>query len=231
MPKSSAKESACSRNNYRQAADYQQAAWGEVLGPIWQRAVLWREAPYLMHTELHPTLLWERPSAPWLPSLREAQLCQREGNCPRCARLCPGSPRGKAGWLSLVWGVSGLSLLHQVGISAQISTGGRMHLLSIFLVESHSFSIISSMIDLFFFLFLTSPWLLFYCWLKLYCKTCSAKCRLTIKRQDVVGIIPNCYSLGGLSVRGTWTISLPWWMQLLVESAEKSTFWSLFCCW
>lgn len=38
MPESSAKESACSRNNYRQAADYQQAARGEMLGPIWQRS-------------------------------------------------------------------------------------------------------------------------------------------------------------------------------------------------
>ena len=63
---------------------------------------------------------------------------------------------GKAAWLSLEL-KSFWPLLHQVGISAQISTRGWMHILSVFLVEFHSFSIISFMIDLIFFLFLPIP--------------------------------------------------------------------------
>lgn len=116
MPKSSAKESACSRNNYRQAADYQQAARGEVLGPIWQRSSVSdaRKAAPSINTMSGQVLYG-------CPGCRKPDV-QEKSNYGRCARLCPGSlPKGRTAQPSTE--VFGLFLLHQPGIAAQISMG------------------------------------------------------------------------------------------------------------
>lgn len=179
-----------------------------------------------MQAKLHPALLRGRPSVPGLSRLREAQMCRRK----RTIGHVPGFPLvlgWKAGQLIFIlkhfWPLSASLSWH---FCSNFSMG--MHLLSIVLTEFHSLSIIRFMMDLFnFFPFLTSLWLLFYCWLKLHCKPCSAKYRLTVKwlgRQDVMGIIPNCYSVGGLSIKCSWTISSPWWIQLLVEVLKSLLF-------
>lgn len=186
-----------------------------------------------MHAKLHPVLLREQPSAPQLPRLREAQMCRRKGTT---GHVCGFT-------LVLCWKAEQFYLILKSFWPLPASLGWHfcsnfsrgMYLLSTVVVEFRSHSIISFLIDLFnFFPFHTSPRLLFYYWLKLYCKPCSVKYCLPVKwlgRQDVVGIIPNCHSVGGLSIRRSWTISSLWWIQPLVESVEKSAFWSLLGCW
>lgn len=99
-----------------------------------------------------------------------------------------------------------------------------MHWLSIALIEFHSLSITGFMTDLFNFFSPSSyqalaPVLLLTL---TYCKPFSAKYYLTLKwlrRQDVVGIIPSCCSLGELSIRGSGPFHHPsesrlWWKVL-----------------
>lgn len=128
---------------------------GRVLGPIWLRAVLWRGSPYLVHAKLHPASFRERPSAPRLPSLQEALKCNRKGTAGDVGGfvLVLGP---KAAQLSLVlrsvWPFSASSNWH---FCLNFNRG--MHLFLV-LVEFHSFSVISFMIDLFnLFLFLPAP--------------------------------------------------------------------------
>lgn len=172
-------ENTCSRNNYRQAADYQQAARGEVLGPIWQ-GLCFEEEPWVwcMQSCTQP-YYYRRPSVQGCPDGQEQRTYRGHvrlvlGRRPKGGTAQPPTEEFLASFC-----FSNLAFLFKFQ--------GGMHCLSIALVvEFHSLSIIGFLTDLFSFsffspLFLPGSGSCFTVDFKLYCKPCSAKYCLTLK--------------------------------------------------
>lgn len=178
---------------------------GRGAGPIWQ-GLCFGEEPWVwcMQSCTRPSY-YRRPSAPGLP--RWARRKEPQGTCKACS-WCSGR---KEGQLSLLLKSLASFCFSNLAFLFKFQWG--MHCLSIALVvKFHPLSIIGFMTDLFSFSFSFFPLFLpgsgscFTVDFKLYCKPCSAKYCLTLKelkRQDVVGIIPNCYSVGELSIRSS----------------------------
>ena len=204
MPKSSAKESTCSRNNYRQAADDQQAARGEVLGPFGRASALERSLESDACKAAPGLITTGGQALRGCPDGQDERSRRGHVTCSWCSGR-------KEGQLSLLLKSLASFCFSNLEFLFKFQRG--MHCLSIALVvKFHSLSIIGFMTDLFSFsfslfsLFLPGSGSCYTVDFKLYCKPCSAKYCLTLKelkRQDVMGIIPNCYSVGELSIRSS----------------------------
>lgn len=165
-------------------------------------------------------------------------------------KACPGAEAQRQDSSASYWRVSGLFLLHQFGISVQISTG---HVSPFccsgcwipfpFYYWLHDWVVYSVLC---FFLFLTGSGSCLTVDFKWYCKPCSAKYCLNLqwlRRQDAVGMIPNRYPVGQLSIRGSGPFPHPsesslWWRvlkSLLFDICLAAGNWENVCilemCW